>query len=134
MQENDQQLADSQSVVIGNSDTHTSQSIPATLCIERALHLTVPSPAIQTASAAITTAAVSQGTEGQVAVAFECGGVAHTTPAVALSHAGSATWQHDVALHLAEAGVNCGRNRKPALLHLQVCRQFVCTTQHGVTC
>ena len=126
MQGSDQQLADSHSTATGNSDTHTSQSLQTTLCIERALHLTVPSPVTETASAAITTAAASQ---GQVAVALEWGGVAHTTPAVALSHGGSATWQHDVALLVAEAGVSCGRNLEPTLLYLQVSRPFVCKTQ-----
>lgn len=124
MQGADQALADSQSVATGNSNTHTSQSLQATLCIERALHLTIPSPVTAATSAAMTSAAAGQGSEGLVAVAFEWGGVVHTTPAVALSHAGSATWQHDVALLVAEAGVSCGRNLEPALLHLQVCSQI----------
>lgn len=129
MQAAEQALADSHSTATGNSDTHSLQSLQATLCIEHALHLTVPSPVTETASAAMTSAAVSQGTEGLVAVAFGWGGVAHTTPAVALSHAGSATWQHDVALHVAEAGVSCGRKLEPTLLYLQVSRPFVCKTQ-----
>ena len=116
-------------MVIDNSDTHTSQSLQATLCIERALHLTLPLPITEAASAAITPAAASH---RQVAVAFEWGGVAHTTPAVVLSHAGSATWQHDVALLVAEAGVSCGKNLEPALLRLQVCSQNLYATHSTV--
>lgn len=126
MQGSDQELADSGSVDIGESDTHTRPSLQAALCIERALHLTLPPSVTEAAPAASMAAAASQGNEGQVAVAFEWGGVAHTTPAVAVSHAGSAAWQYDVALQVAQAEASCGGNLKPAHLHLQVSRQLLC--------
>lgn len=122
LQESDRPT-DSQSVVEGNSDIHT-KTPTATLCIERALHLTLPSAGAQAASDASVTAVARESNQGRVAVAFEWRGLAHTTPAVALSHAGSATWQYHVALPGAEASAGSGRELEPAhRLHLQVSSQ-----------
>ena len=120
MQKSDQELAHTHCVDVGNSDSHTRPPLQATLCIERALHLTLPPSLTAAAPAASMTAAARQGTERHVAVAFEWGGVAQTTPAVLLSHGGSATWQYDVALHAAQAVASCGRNLEPEHLCLQV--------------
>ena len=123
-QRSDRQPANSQTVDIGDSSTQTMPWLQATLCIERALHLMLTPSATQAASAASMTAAARQGAEEQVTVAFDWGGVAHATPAVALSHGGSATWQYDVALHAAQAAASCGRNSEPAPLSLQVSCKF----------
>lgn len=131
MQGSDQELADLQYVDIGDSDTHTRPSLQAALCIERVLHLTLPPSATEAAPSASMTAAACQGNEGQVAVAFEWGGVTYTTPAVAVSHAGSATWQYHAALHVAQAEASCGGNLELAHLRLQVCSQFVCKNTAG---
>ena len=124
MQRSDQELANSQSVDVGESGTHTGPLLHATLCIERALHLTLPPSVTEATSDASMTAAARPGLEGQVAVACEWGGVAHATPAVALSRGGSATWQYHVALHVAlhvaRAEASCGRILEPAHLCLQV--------------
>lgn len=113
------QLTDSHAVVEGSRETHTSMSPQATLCIEQALHVTLPSSDTAAASAADGAAPVTKDTPGLL-VAFEWRSVAYTTPAVALSHAGSATWRYQVALPVAEVGSDCGRELEPAHLHLQV--------------
>ena len=110
------QLTDSPSVAEGTTETRTSIQLQATLCIERALHVTLPS----SESAASVTAPVTEGNQGLLAVAFEWIGVAYTTPAVALSHAASASWQYQVALPMPEAGPSSGGELELGPLHLQV--------------
>lgn len=93
----------------------------ATLCIERALHVTLPLSDTASASTANVTAPVTEGNHGLLAVSFDWRGVAHTTPAVALSHAASASWHYQAALPMSEAGPGSGGELEPASLHLQVC-------------
>ena len=114
------QLTDSPSVAEGTTKTHTSMQLHATLCIERALHVTLPSSGTASESAASVTAPVTEGNQGLLAVAFEWTGVAYATPAVALSHAASASWHHQVALPMAEAKPGSGGELELAPLHLQV--------------
>lgn len=127
MQRSDQELTNSPSADIRDSDTHTRPLLQATLCIERALHLTLPPSVTAAAPAASVIAAARPGNEGQVAVAFEWEGVPHTTPAVLLSHGGSATWQYDTPLDVAQAVASCGRRLEPAPLRLQVSSPTLCT-------
>lgn len=115
-------LAESHSVAEGNAETHISMPLQATLCIERALHVLLPPSDTTSASAASVTAQSTEGHHGLLSVAFEWGGVPHTTPAVALSHAASANWQYQAALPVSEAGPGSGGELQPAVLHLQVGR------------
>ena len=85
----------------------TSQQIPTVkMCIEQALHLAVP-PTPTDASQPVHAAAAGQalsgsGSAGLVRVEHLWQGVPATTPAVGVSEAGSAVWQHVV--HLPKAG------------------------------
>ena len=97
------------------------------LCIERALHIVLPPPASAAppSSLAASTAGSSD-CQGCLAVAFEHEGVTGSTPAVALSEAASAVWQHRVELPGATAVAASVEQQWQTSLQLKVCHAPLC--------
>ena len=91
--------SDRQSALSSAALTGTEPSTLATLCIERALHIALPA----SVAAANMASADSAVRAGLLAVAFEWEGTAHTTPAIPLSAAASATWQYSTAVPVGRA-------------------------------
>lgn len=108
-----------------------SQQIPTVkLCIEQALHLAVsPAPTEDNQPLEMPVAGPTlggSGSQGLARVEYVWQGVAHTTPAVGVSEAGSAMWQYMVDLPEAgpgprrDTGLSEGDSFNNKLLDLQV--------------
>ena len=107
-----QASADNTSLEAKPGDTTSKPTPTVGLCIEQALHLAV-SPAPTEANQPLHTAAAGQavsgsGSQGLARVQYLWQGVAGTTPAVGISEAGSAMWQH--MADLPDAGPGPGRD------------------------